>query len=313
MMVGAAPPGLARRAVERGPMPIRDFRPEDAPALVRLSATCARGEADFVLNPLWESEQELFADFERHRTDPAEHLLVAEMLEGHVVGLAGFLRSDDPGAAGMLCPIVARDERGHGLGGELLRAALERGSKLGIRLATAAIGTRNRAGYALLSAHGFRPVRQHFLMRCNEKPAHPKLPVADLELAPAEERDLSAILAIYSTCGFGPRDEARMAGIFRDGLHAHAVARHGGRVVAFAELDTHWPERIWVAFVGVATELRDRGVGSTLVAWAVARRFEAGATSALLLLSPANRTALRAYEKVGFKRHRVVDVLERGL
>jgi predicted GNAT family acetyltransferase len=68
-----------------------------------------------------------------------------------------------------------------------------------------------------------------------------------------------------------------------------------------------------VAFVGVASELRDRGVGSTLVAWAVARRFEAGATSALLLLSPANRTALRAYEKVGFRLHRVVDVLERGL
>ena len=32
--------------------------------------------------------------------------------------------------------------------------------------------------------------------------------------------------------------------------------------------------------------------------------------TALLLLSPANRTALRAYEKVGFRRHRVVDVLE---
>jgi ribosomal protein S18 acetylase RimI-like enzyme len=294
-------------------MAIRDFRTEDAPALVRLSATCARGEADFVLNPLWESEDELFADFDRHGTDPEEHLLVAETGLGGVVGLAGFLRSDDATAAGMLCPIVDREERGRGVGGELLRAALEHGAKLGIKLTTAAIGARNRAGYALLTAHGFRPVRQHFLMRCDEKPAHAKLPVADLELAPAEERDLPAILAIYSSCGFGPRDEARMAGVFRDGLHAHAVARHDGRVVAFAELDTHWPRRIWVAFVGVASELRDRGVGSTLVAWAVARRFEAGATSALLLLSPSNRTALRAYEKVGFRLHRVVDVLERGL
>ena len=31
------------------------------------------------------------------------------------------------------------------------------------------------------------------------------------------------------------------------------------------------------------------------------------------MLSPANRTALRAYEKVGFRRHRLVDVLEKNL
>jgi ribosomal protein S18 acetylase RimI-like enzyme len=266
-----------------------------------------------VLNPLWESEEELFADFDRHGTDPEQHLLVAETGLGGVVGMAGFLRDEDATAAGMLCPIVAREERGRGVGGELLRAALERGSKLGVKLATAAIGARNRAGYALLTAHGFRPVRQHFLMRCDERPGAARKPVANLELTPAEEGDLPAILEIYSSCGFGPRDEARMKAVFRDGRHAHAVARHDGRVVAFAELDTHWPRRIWVAFVGVASELRDRGVGSTLVAWAVARRFDAGARSALLMLSPSNRTALRAYEKVGFKLHRVVDVLERGL
>jgi len=84
-------------------------------------------------------------------------------------------------------------------------------------------------------------------------------------------------------------------------------------VVAFAEIETHWPQRVWVAYIGVAAELRDRGLGSTLVAWALAQLFEAGARSALLMLSPANRTALRAYEKVGFRRHRLVDVLEKRL
>ena len=75
----------------------------------------------------------------------------------------------------------------------------------------------------------------------------------------------------------------------------------------------YWPERPWVAYVGVESSLRDRGLGSGLVAWALARSFEAGARSALILLSPGNRTALRAYEKVGFRRHRLVDVLEREL
>jgi ribosomal protein S18 acetylase RimI-like enzyme len=95
-----------------------------------------------------------------------------------------------------------------------------------------------------------------------------------------------------------------------DGRHVHAVARREGRTVAFAELETHWPRRVWVSYVGVEPSLRDRGLGSALAAWLLARQFEAGAETALLLLSPANRAALRAYEKAGFRRHRLVDALE---
>jgi len=54
-------------------------------------------------------------------------------------------------------------------------------------------------------------------------------------------------------------------------------------------------------------------VGSALVARALARQFERGAEQALLVLSPANREALRAYEKVGFRLHRSFDVLERSV
>ena len=70
---------------------------------------------------------------------------------------------------------------------------------------------------------------------------------------------------------------------------------------------------MWVSFVGVAPELRERGVGSAIVRFAVGRAFAAGAEHALLLLSPSNRAAIRAYEKAGFRRHRLIDVLERGL
>ncbi len=59
--------------------------------------------------------------------------------------------------------------------------------------------------------------------------------------------------------------------------------------------------------------LRDQGLGSTLGAWALERRFERGTTSTLLLLSLASRTALRAYEKVEFRRHPLVYVLEKYL
>ncbi len=293
-------------------MAIRPFRRADAKALADLSASCARTESDFVLNPLFETEAELFAEFERHGTSPETHVLVAET-GGDVLGLTGFLRRPPASAAGMLCPIVAKAERGKGVGGELLRAALGLGVGLGIKLVTAAVGTRNRAGYALLTSFGFRPVRQHFLMRCDQTPKLEKSPVRGLELADAQPGDAETILALYHACGFDARSVEGMRATMSDGRHVHAVARLGGRVAAFAELETHWPERIWVSFVGVESELRAKGVGSALVAWAVARQLEGRTRSALLLLSPANRTALRAYEKVGFRRHRVVDVLEKGL
>ncbi len=292
---------------------IRAFEAGDAPALVELSRECARSEGDFVLNPLWESERELQAEFERFGIDPAEHLWVADAGDGEILGLAGYLRQAASPHAGIFCPIVRRGERRRGVGGELLRAALGRAPELGIGLATAGIGTRNRAGFALLSAHGFRPVRQHFLMRCDERPAAlPELP-AELELADAEPEDAEAILAIYLSCGFEPRDPSQMRGVLGDGRHAVGVARHAGEVVGFVELETHWPERVWVAYVGVTAALRDRGVGSALVTWALGRRFDAGARQGLLMLSPANRTAMRAYEKVGFRRYRLVDVLEKSL
>ena len=292
-------------------MPIRPFRDEDTPAVVQLSAACARQEGDFVLNPLWESELELRAEFERHQIAPQQHVLVAEGMSGEILGLSGFLRFAGAREGGLLCPIVAKTERGRGLGGQLLRAGLDLGRKLGIGLATAGLGTRNRAGFALLTALGFRPVRQHFLMRCEAQPS--AAPPPDFVVEGGGPEDAAAIHRLHLECGLAPRSEADVARALADSHHAFAVARRGAELGAFVELDTHWPRRPWVSFVGVSPAHRDHGLGSALTAWALAQRFEAGATSALLALSPANRTALRAYEKVGFRLHRVFDVLERGL
>ncbi len=294
-------------------MAVRAFRREDAAALSALSTTCLRGEADFVLNPLWETEDELFAEFARFGIPPEQHLLVSEDEDGGVAGLVGFLRRPAAADAGLLCPVVERGVRGRGVGGELLRASLELASRLGIRLVTAAIGTRNRSGYSLLTGLGFLPVRQHFLMRCEERPASVDLPVQGLEVDVAKPEDAGAIGELYAASGFEPRTPDRMREVMADGIHFHAVARHQGRIVAFTEIETHWPRRVWVAYVGVDTGLRNRGVGSALVAWALQRQFDAGAEAAMLLLSPVNRPAVRAYQKVGFHIHRTIDVLERAI
>jgi ribosomal protein S18 acetylase RimI-like enzyme len=290
-------------------MPIRRFRPEDAPAAAALAASCARSEADFVLNPMWETETELAAEFARHRIAPEDHLLVAQEVNDSLLGLAGLLRFPEENIAALICPLVARGERGHGLGGQLLRAALERAPDLGIRMLVAGIGTRNRSGYSLLTALGFRPVRQHFLMRCGARPEASR-PAGDVEIGLATADDADQVHALHLASGLLPRRVEQLKESLADGRHLHVVARDGTRVLGFAELQGHWPERPWVSFVAVAPEERDQGLGSALLAWAIDRGFASGAREALLVLSPANRNALAAYRRVGFDIHRVLDVLE---
>jgi ribosomal protein S18 acetylase RimI-like enzyme len=150
-------------------------------------------------------------------------------------------------------------------------------------------------------------------MKCERAPVVPEEPIAGLQIELAKPEETKEILELYLACGFESRSEERMREVLGDGRHAHAVARSGGELAAFVEFETHWPKRPWVAFAGVAKDRRDRGLGSALVAWLLARQFAAGAKAALLALSPANRTALRAYEKVGFRRFRLIDALEKKL
>jgi GNAT superfamily N-acetyltransferase len=290
---------------------IRPFRRSDAASLARLAATFARAETDFVLNPLWEAEDELFAEFTRHGIAPEEHLLVAEDEIGGPLGMVGFLRYAGERTAALMAPIVEREERGRGVGGRLLRAAFELGGSLGIELVTGALGSRNRSGHSLLTAHGFRPVRQHVFMQC-DRPKHVP-PAAGITLDAAGESDVDAMLELITEAGFPRPTKERMRLELADGCHAWAVARRDGHDVAFVELETHWPRRVWVSYVGVTPSAREQGIGSSLVAWALERQFERGAERAMLMLSPANRAALRAYEKVGFDRFRLIDVLEKRL
>ncbi|MGI9430597.1 MAG: GNAT family N-acetyltransferase [Myxococcota bacterium] len=292
-------------------MEIRPFRRPDASRLATLAATFARAETDFVLNPLWETRDELFAEFERHATAPEEHLLVAEDEIGGALGVVGFLRYAGESTAALIAPIVEREERGRGVGGRLLRAAFELGERLEIRLVTAALGSRNRSGHSLLTAHGFRPVRQHVFMQCDRPASVP--PASGVVLDFAGEEDIGGMIDLLTEAGFPPPSEETMRSELANGQHAWAVARKDGRDIAFVELETHWPRRVWVSYVGVSPTSRERGVGSSLVAWALEQQFAAGAEKAMLMLSPANRAALRAYEKVGFDRFRLIDVLEKPL
>ena len=88
-------------------------------------------------------------------------------------------------------------------------------------------------------------------MRLDDAPVAVRMPIEGVQLDAARPDDADAILAIYTACGFETRTAEGMRAVLEGDRHAHAVARHGGKVVAFAEIETHWPERPWVAYVGV--------------------------------------------------------------
>jgi hypothetical protein len=130
--------------------------------------------------------------------------------------------------------------------------------------------------------------------RLSSEPAPP-----DLALETAQPGDADAILDLYSTCGFGPRSRERMQAVLSDGRHAHGVARAEGRVVAFVELETHWPRRVWVAFVGVAPQLRARGrLGAT--SWALGASSGRRRISLLMLLVMAAACGGRPFTATGW-------------
>jgi len=267
---------------------IRPYEARDSADVAAISATCARSEADFALNPLWETESELASEFARRGIDAASHLWVADAGDGEVLGFAGFLRDPGSAEAGLVCPVVVRGGRRRGIGGELLRATLEAGrDALGIRYTTAGIGTRNRAGYSLLSSHGFRPVRQHFLMRCTRRPAI-ATPPAGLAFERAVDDDLDAVRTLYHACGFAKRSPEAMTATFGDGRHAHPGARDAYR----------WtPE----SGVYVRDEFRGRGIGRRLYERLIAVLRVQGFRSVVAGITLPNDVSVRLHERLGFE------------
>ena len=181
----------------------------------------------------------------------------------------------------MLCPIVRRKDRGRGD----RRRAPARGAAARRRPARHRArdrGHRHAQPRGLFAAHEPRlparapGVRDEVRARAGRARGADRRP-RDRDRAAAGRE---AILELYLACGFESRSEERMREVLGDGRHAHAVARAGGELAAFVELETHWPKRPWVAFAGVDKERRDRGLGSALVAWLLARQFAAGAKAA---------------------------------
>ena len=238
-----------RRTLERGDagMPIRAFRAQDAEALVALSMQCARGEADFVLNPLWESADELFAEFAalRDRSGRAPARGGRRRRRGARAGRASCASPAHRPPACSARSCGATSAAAASAASSCARRCAHGAKKLGIQLAAAGIGTRNRA--RLFAAHEPRlPSRAPAFPDALRRRARHlrRAAVAGSRASDvAPPGDAGAILELYAACGFEPRSLAAHAGGARRRPPRARRRARDGRVVAFVELETHWPQR----------------------------------------------------------------------
>lgn len=78
------------------------------------------------------------------------------------------------------------------------------------------------------------------------------------------------------------------------------VVRCDGKRAAFLVLDLHGPLGGYLQTIGVAPEMRGRGVGSATLRWAEARIFKTH-RNILLCVSSFNRGAQRLYRRAGYE------------
>jgi ribosomal protein S18 acetylase RimI-like enzyme len=78
------------------------------------------------------------------------------------------------------------------------------------------------------------------------------------------------------------------------------IVRSGGERAGFLVLDLHGPLGGYIQTIGVAPELRGRGVGSAALAWAEALIFKQH-RNVLLCVSSFNRGAQRLYRRAGYE------------
>lgn len=101
----------------------------------------------------------------------------------------------------------------------------------------------------------------------------------------------------WLTLGRGRTDAIKL---LRDRRKQCFLVRCGGERAGFLILDLNGPLGGYIQTIGVAPEMRGRGIGSAALRWAEARIFESH-RNVLLCVSSFNRGAQRLYRRAGYE------------
>ncbi len=252
--------------------------------------------------------------------------LLAEV-SGETVGAVAFRAGERRVELGPWGPAVLPAWRGRGVGRALVEAAAAgRPLRYVMRFVAARQGAI--AARPFLRAYvrwGFRrDLRLAMLARLEPgSAAEPMVPGLSFHA----EADLKVIFPLYDeifrtshdpeAAALTPAERRQWLEQTRQGARGHSppdmwqVAMLGGSPAGLLIMTRQTPGRCFVADLGVLPALRGRGLGAALCARAARLARAAGASELALMVSGANRPAIRLYRRFGYRTAAVLAVAER--
>ncbi|MFC3962438.1 GNAT family N-acetyltransferase [Nocardia jiangsuensis] len=221
---------------------------------------------------------------------------VAEV-DGEFVGYALFLQSAD--TALLLTYAVADSFRKFGHGKRILQNAMRHRGTARRRLVYAPPRCKDPATARMLERLGFRGIddRRNFLH--SDSADYEEIRDGNLTCRRARYSDLARIADLEAAVFEDPYRFLMLYPLWFLHRRLWTVAEIDGRLVGYALLLEERGEALIFTFA-VAERCRRLGYGEIVLRHAIARSRSAGTESITLTVKPANTTASRRFERVGF-------------
>jgi ribosomal protein S18 acetylase RimI-like enzyme len=134
-------------------------------------------------------------------------------------------------------------------------------------------------------------------------------PARPLAIAPIEDADIAAVIALWQRCGLTRpwNDPAADIALARNGANAAVlVGRDDGAIVG-SVLVGHDGHRGWVYYVAVDPDCRQRGYGGVIMAAAEEWLRARGIEKLQLMVRPDNGQVQAFYQSLGYlKQERII-------
>ena len=128
------------------------------------------------------------------------------------------------------------------------------------------------------------------------------MPEAALTVAPIEDADIEAVIALWQRCGLTRpwNDPAADIALARRGPNATILVGRDGDAIAASVLVGHDGHRGWVYYVAVGPEHRQKGYGRAIMSAAEDWLRRAGIEKLQLMVRPGNEPVKAFYESIGY-------------
>ena len=202
-------------------------------------------------------------------------------------------------------PVVNRAFTRNGIGTFLLQEAKQAVRDSGYESIRTNIDTRNRGARSFFLGKGM----SHWMKNCvYERNLLSAVPATIGGVSIAKHGDHSEVEDILAEC-FPDSNHWQKPLIEREREgYRHHILQDSGNIVGAAAVRVT-TGRTWLSLIGVRSEHRGKGLGQQLLAGLLHNEHAHGATRIGLEVLENNRTAIRVYESLGFKKRWTAHIM----